>query len=280
MNGDPGAPVHVVRVPGLLPYGAGLDWQRRLARARIDGRLSTDLLLLVEHEPVLTHGRGATGPDSGAEAHEAGGIPRFEIERGGDVTYHGPGQLVGYPILDLEGFRKDLHWYVRTLEEALILSLGTLGVNGFRVADHTGVWVGDGTGLDSLGRGNASGESTGDRIAAGTLRKIASIGVHVSRWVTWHGFALNVRESALGPFAAIIPCGISGVSMTSLETEGGHAQWEEVVAAVEAGFGKAFETRMEESSPDELKRLGLALDPAPELGRSTSRREPAIPDHG
>jgi lipoyl(octanoyl) transferase len=299
MSGDRGPLVHVVRVPGLLPFEAGLDWQRRLARARIDGRLSTDLLLLVEHEPVLTLGRGATGSESGPQDLAAGGIPRFEIERGGDVTYHGPGQLVGYPILDLEGFRKDLHWYVRTLEEALILSLGMLSVHGFRVADHTGVWVGDGRGLDTLGREKASGgdrdagygdargsaagggaEETGDfvrrRIAAGSLRKIASIGVHVSRWVTWHGFALNVSEAALGPFSAIIPCGIRGVSMTSLETEGPAAPWEEIVSAVESGFGKAFQTRTVRWSPGELERLDLAL----ERGPPTRRPEPALPDRG
>ncbi|MEJ2320401.1 MAG: hypothetical protein P8Y21_13840 [Gemmatimonadales bacterium] len=177
--------------------------------------------------------------------------------------------------------------------------MGMLSVHGFRVADHTGVWVGDGRGLDTLGREKASGgdrdagygdargsaagggaEETGDfvrrRIAAGSLRKIASIGVHVSRWVTWHGFALNVSEAALGPFSAIIPCGIRGVSMTSLETEGPAAPWEEIVSAVESGFGKAFQTRTVRWSPGELERLDLAL----ERGPPTRRPEPALPDRG
>jgi lipoyl(octanoyl) transferase len=274
MTGEPSPRVGVVRPPDLLPYEVGLDWQRRLARARIEGRLETDLLLLLEHEPVLTIGRGTTASVPGTGSPAGGGsptrseIPQFEVERGGDITYHGPGQLVGYPILDLEGFRKDLHWYVRTLEEALILALAPLGVRGFRVGDHTGVWVGEGSGLVD--------RVVGDRIAAGSLRKIASIGVHVSRWVTWHGFALNVREAALGPFSAIIPCGIPGVSMTSLESEGLAVSWEDVVAEVESGFGRAFEARMERIGQGELERLGLALEPSgPDL-----QPERALSDHG
>jgi len=279
MTGERSPRVGVVRLPDLLPYEVGLDWQRRLARARIEGRLGTDLLLLLEHEPVLTIGRGATAsaPGTGSPAGSASlsrsEIPQLEVERGGDITYHGPGQLVGYPILDLEGFRKDVHWYVRTLEEALILALAPLGLRGFRVGDHTGVWVGEGSGLDRLGRPEVADDeartSVGvvrdrvvrDRIATGSLRKIASIGVHVSRWVTWHGFALNVREAALGPFSSIIPCGIPCVSMTSLESEGLAVSWEDVVAEVESGFGRAFEARMERIGQGELERLGLALEP-------------------
>ncbi|MEE9471430.1 MAG: lipoyl(octanoyl) transferase LipB [Gemmatimonadota bacterium] len=289
MTGEPSRRVGVVRLPDLLPYEAGLDWQRKLARARIDGRLSTDLPLLLQHAPVMTLGRGATASASGTGS-PAGNvslsrseIPQFEVERGGDITYHGPGQIVGYPILDLEGFRKDLHWYVRTLEEALILALAPLGARGFRVGDHTGVWVGEGRGLDRQGRRDRTGDETGasadvvrDRIAAGSLRKIASIGVHVSRWVTWHGFALNVSEAALGPFSAIVPCGIPGVSMTSLESEGLAVSWEDVVAKVESGFGRAFEARMEEFGQGELERLGLAL----ELGGPDLRPAPAVADHG
>jgi lipoate-protein ligase B len=294
MTGESSPRVGVVRLPDLLPYEVGLDWQRRLARARIEGRLETDLLLLLEHEPVLTIGRGATasapgtGRPAGGESLSRSEIPQFEIERGGDITYHGPGQLVGYPILDLEGFRKDLHWYVRTLEEALILALAPFGVRGFRVGDHTGVWVGEGSGLDRLGRPEVADDEARasvaavddrvvrDRIAAGSLRKIASIGVHVSRWVTWHGFALNVREAALGPFSSIIPCGIPGVSMTSLESEGLAVSWEDVVAEVESGFGRAFEARMERIGQGELERLGLALKP----GGPDLQPERAFSDHG
>jgi len=116
----------------------------------------------------------------------------FEVERGGDVTYHGPGQLVGYPIFDLGGHRQDLHWYLRQLEEVLIAALREFGVVAERNPGYTGVWT--------------SG------------RKIASIGVHVKQWVTWHGFALNVTTE-LSPFDLIIPCGIPGVIMTSLAKE-------------------------------------------------------------
>ena len=294
MTGEPSRRVGVVRLPDLLPYEEGLDWQRRLARARIEGRLATDLLLLLEHEPVLTLGRGATAsaPGTGSPAGSASlspsEIPQLEVERGGDITYHGPGQLVGYPILDLDGYRKDLHWYVRTLEEALILALAPFGVRGFRVGDHTGVWVGEGSGLDRLGRPEVADDEAGasvgavhdrvvpDRIAAGSLRKIASIGVHVSRWVTWHGFALNVREAALGPFSSIIPCGIPGVSMTSLESEGLAVSWEDVVVEVESGFGRAFEARMERIGQGELERLGLALEP----DGADPQTERALSDHG
>ncbi len=149
-------------------------------------------------------------------------------ERGGDVTYHGPGQLVGYPILDLTSYRQDLHWYLRTLEQALIDALARLGVPAERKPGYTGVWT-------------AQGE-----------RKIASIGVHVKQWVTWHGFALNVTTD-LAAFGRIVPCGITGVEMTSIEKERGRgkgegALWDEAVAAVIQGFEAAFEVVARASS--------------------------------
>jgi lipoyl(octanoyl) transferase len=197
---------------GRVSYGEALEWQRRLARARIARRLPHDLLLLLEHPPVITLGRGAhlehvlAGDD----------VERFDVERGGDVTYHGPGQLVGYPILDLGGYQPDLHWYLRTLETALILALGELGIEAQRRDGLTGVWT----------RG----------------RKIASIGVHVKQWVTWHGFALNVTTD-LDAFDCIVPCGISGVVMTSVEREVPApfpALWNDTVAATVRGFEQAF----------------------------------------
>jgi len=177
-----------------MPYGDALSLQRRLADDRLAGRLDADLLLLVEHPPVVTLGRGTreTSLPLDPEALRRRGIEVFEVERGGDVTYHGPGQLVGYPIFDLRGHREDLHWYLRQLEEALIVALKGLGITGERNPGYTGVWT----------RG----------------RKIASIGVHVKQWVTWHGFALNVTTE-LSPFDLIIPCGIAGVVMTSVEGE-------------------------------------------------------------
>lgn len=219
-----------------MPYAQALAWQRALARARIAGRAARDVLLLVEHPPVITLGRGAhrehvVHPD---------GVDVFEIERGGDVTFHGPGQLVGYPILDLTGHRRDLHWYLRTLEHALIEALSALGVPAERRAPHTGVWTHG--------------------------RKIASVGVHVKQWVTWHGFALNVTTD-LSSFDRIVPCGIVGVEMTSVERErdgpgnagagGAGLLWHETVAAVILGFERAFGVRATTVSKDYREELSL-----------------------
>ena len=202
---------------GRVPYRQALDWQRALAQARIDGGLEEDVLLLLEHPPVVTLGRTARG----AHVLRPEGVDVAEVERGGDVTFHGPGQLVGYPILDLHAapYRQDLHWYLRTLEDALIAALAELEVPAERRAGYTGVWTGGG-------------------------RKIASIGVHVKQWVTWHGFALNVTTD-LSAFERIVPCGISGVEMTSVERETGNGKretglWDASVAAVVLGFERAF----------------------------------------
>ncbi|HUL02626.1 MAG TPA: lipoyl(octanoyl) transferase LipB [Gemmatimonadales bacterium] len=212
---------------GLVPYAEALAWQRRLARARIDGTLAHDVLLLVEHPPVVTLGRAAR------QAHllDATGIDVVEVERGGDVTYHGPGQLVGYPILDLTQHRPDVHWYLRALEQALIEALAILGIPAERRPGYTGVWT----------RG----------------RKIASIGVHVKQWVTWHGFALNVTTD-LSEFDRIVPCGIEGVEMTSVAREAGDVGrgtcdvWrrEQAVDAVVRGFEQAFGARASAVLPD------------------------------
>jgi lipoyl(octanoyl) transferase len=242
--------IHLVPVEGRVPYHEGLAWQRSLARDRIEGRLDADLLLLLEHEPVVTFGRGARESNlvASPELLSAAGVATAEVERGGDVTYHGPGQLVGYPILDLGGWRKDLHWYLRQVEEALILALGRLGLEGFRVPGFTGVWVGD--------PGGAASEA--DR-AAGRARKIASIGVHVSRWVTWHGFALNLTREPLERFSLIVPCGISSVRMTCLEAEGRTTEKGAVYEAVREGFARAFEAdvvRTAPTRPGQAPRIG------------------------
>ncbi len=205
--------LHVVQA-GTVPYAEALEWQRQLAEDRIAGRLSHDLLLLLEHPPVVTLGRNSHA----AHLLKPAGIDVFEVERGGDVTFHGPGQLVGYPILDLAAYRKDLHWYLRTLEQALIEALGILAIPGERSAGFTGVWT----------RG----------------RKIASIGIHVKQWVTWHGFALNVTTD-LAHFERIVPCGIPGVVMTSVQQERGTGSreqlWREAVQAVIRGFEMTFD---------------------------------------
>jgi lipoyl(octanoyl) transferase len=229
--------IHLVPVSTRVPYAAGLQWQRELARAKIAGDLPQDFVLLLEHEPVVTMGRGATQANLvSPELMEAAGIAIVEVERGGDVTYHGPGQVVGYPILDLASYRKDLHWYLRQLEEALIVALDELGLPSFRSPGYTGVWVGSPS-------GDSDEAAAADR-AAGRIRKISSIGVHVSRWVTWHGFALNRTREPLDGFRLIVPCGIPDVHMTSLEAEGIEtADWD-LYAALGTGFARAFGTRV------------------------------------
>ena len=199
---------------GTVPYEDALGWQRRIAEDRIAGRLPHDVLLLLEHPPVVTLGRNAHAVNL---LHPAG-IEVVEVERGGDVTFHGPGQLVGYPILDLRAYKQDLHWYLRTLGQALIDALRILAIPAERNPGLTGVWT----------RG----------------RKIASIGIHVKQWVTWHGFALNVTTD-LTHFERIVPCGIQGVEMTSVERETGNEKretlWGETVRAVVRGFERVFE---------------------------------------
>src|SRR4051794_36664944 len=202
---DSRVPSLLVQHLGVLPYAEALEYQRAVARARITGEISEDVLLLVEHPPVVTLGRSSKEKHllAGPELLAARGIELFEVERGGDVTFHGPGQLVGYPIVDLKRHRKDLHWYLRQVEEALIAALGELGVAGGRSPGYTGVWTGD------------ADEPGGELVPR---RKIASIGVHARDWVTWHGFALNVNTE-LSYFDLIVPCGIAGVDMTSVARE-------------------------------------------------------------
>ena len=209
---------------GRMPYGEALTLQRTLAQRRIQRSLARDLLLLVEHPPVITLGRGAH-PENMTAPHEfleARGVELYTVERGGDVTFHGPGQLVGYPIFDLTEHRPDLHWFLRALEEALIVALAQCGISAERRPGYTGVWTG------------------------GQARKIASIGVHVKQWVTWHGFALNVVTD-LSYFDLIVPCGIPDVTMTSMQRElaenGPRDLWGIALDAVVLGFAQVFGQR-------------------------------------
>jgi lipoate-protein ligase B len=218
---------------GRRPYVEVLELQRELCRRRADGAQPHDVLLLVEHDPVFTLGRGTCPASlpSPVAALTARGAEVHEVERGGDVTFHGPGQLVGYPIIDLSNHRQDLHWYLRGIEAALMDALAVLGVHGHRIEGRTGVWTGG--------------------------RKIASIGVHVKRWVTLHGFALNVSTD-LSWFDLVVPCGIPGVRMTSVAAEGGTAAPGAVRAAVAGAFARRF-----------------GLDPRP-VDAGTLRRHPAV----
>jgi lipoate-protein ligase B len=195
---------------GIRPFGEMLELQRAVARARISGEIPQDVLLLVEHPPVITLGRSSRDAHLLANPDQlrARGVDVFEVERGGDVTFHGPGQLVGYPIVDLKRHRQDLHWYLRQVEEILIRALARYAVDGARVSKYTGVWTNG--------------------------RKIASIGVHARDWVTWHGFALNV-STELSYFDLIVPCGIPDVTMTSMQREVGRTVTVGEVAPVVAG---------------------------------------------
>lgn len=203
---------------GRMPYAEALELQRSIARDRISGAISQDVLLLMEHPPVVTLGRSSKEKNLTAspEFLQSRGVELFEVERGGDVTFHGPGQLVGYPIIDLKRHRQDLHWYLRSIEQALINSLADYGIPGERNTAYTGVWT----------RG----------------KKIASIGVHARDWVTWHGFALNVTTE-LSYFNLIVPCGIDGVVMTSIARELGveEVSAHDVTERVTAKFAEAFD---------------------------------------
>jgi len=183
---------------GTVPYTEAWELQRHLAERRRRDEIG-DVLLLLEHPPVYTRGRRSQPEElpMGAEWYEAQGIEVLDTDRGGLVTYHGPGQLVAYPIVQLRGYGGDVHEYVRGLEQTMIRALGEAGVRASLIEGLTGVWVG--------------------------TRKIGSIGLHVSRGVTTHGLAINVNND-LQPFEWVVPCGIEGVSMTSLSRELGAEQ--------------------------------------------------------
>jgi lipoyl(octanoyl) transferase len=184
--------LHFVHLPGLIDYAAGLKLQEDHCAAILAGT-AEDTIFLLEHQPVYTIGRlrdQSSLRDPASLPH-----PLHETNRGGQATYHGPGQLVGYPILDLTPRGKDLHEHLRKLEDALIQACHHFGVAADRRPGLTGVWVEN--------------------------RKLASIGVGVRKWISMHGFAINITQESLPPFFVITPCGLDGVSMTSLESEAG-----------------------------------------------------------
>ncbi|MGJ3246562.1 MAG: lipoyl(octanoyl) transferase LipB [Elainellaceae cyanobacterium] len=174
---------------GLIPYRIAWNWQQLLVQARREHPTLDDVLIVLEHPPVYTLGRGASLDFIKFDV-ENSSYDLFRVERGGEVTYHCPGQLVAYPILNLHFYRKDLHWYLRQLEEVIIHTLAQYGLAGDRLDGLTGVWL-DG-------------------------RKVAAIGINVSRWVTMHGFSLNVCPDLNG-FQNIVPCGIADKPVGSLE---------------------------------------------------------------
>jgi lipoyl(octanoyl) transferase len=195
-----------------VPYSVAWDWQRSLLEERIKDASLDDVLLLLEHPPVYTLGQGASLEFLKFNPSEVA-VEVHRVERGGEVTYHCPGQLVGYPILNLRHYQQDLHWYLRQLEEVLIQLLGSYGLKGDRVAGMTGVWL--------------------------EGRKVAAIGIKVSRWITMHGFALNVCPDLTG-FQQIVPCGIANKPVGSLAQFIPGICVEDVRTSVAAAFAEVF----------------------------------------
>ena len=212
--------VQVIR-PGLVSYQEGLELQQQ-ARQRVAGGDVAGVLILLEHQPVITTGRGGGRENlrtslSGLQAER---IEVVETNRGGNITCHNPGQLVGYPVLNLSRWQEDVHWYVEQLEEVLIRTVARYGIVAGRKARYTGVWAGN--------------------------RKMAAIGVSVRNWITGHGFALNVNND-LALFQQIVPCGIEDFGVTSLQTAGVTANVSAVADQLLAEFATVFAAELQQT---------------------------------
>jgi lipoyl(octanoyl) transferase len=236
-----------VRELGRIDYARALEVQQQMVAQRKEG-LIADQLLLLEHPHVITLGRNGHLENLLADEHVLGraGIAYQPTDRGGDITYHGPGQLVGYPILDLREWKRDVGAYVRAIEQVIIDTLADYGISGGRIPGLTGVWVEE--------------------------SKIAAIGVHISRWVTSHGFALNVSTD-LSYFQYIVPCGLTR-PVTSMERLGARATLAEISGTLAAHFGRIFSVEMENAhdrrsdAPNGREHCGRDADQvAEEAGR-------------
>lgn len=215
---------------GRRPYKQTWDYQEELLQQKIKAKQENlnqpDYLLFVEHNPVYTLGKN--GKEKNLLINDqmlaARGIEFFHINRGGDITFHGPEQLVGYPVLDLDNYKTDLGWYLRSLEEVIILTIGEYGLKGERSKGETGVWL--------------------DAAIKGKERKICAMGIRCSRWITMHGFALNVNVD-LNYFNFITPCGIQDKQVTSMQKELGYAvDMKEVKAKLVKNFEQVFDARI------------------------------------
>jgi lipoyl(octanoyl) transferase len=239
--------VWVVRC-GPVPYAEARKAQSRLAAARVGAEIP-DVLLLLEHPPVYTRGRRSRPEElpMGEDWYRTQGIEVCDTDRGGAVTYHGPGQLVGYPVISLRPYGDDVHAYVRGLERVTIETLSGLGIEAETADGLTGIWTGG--------------------------RKIGSIGVHISRGVTTHGFAINVNND-LQPFEWIVPCGIEGVRMTSAARElGAEQDFARFSDTVAKRFGEVYERRLVEIDAPELADRVDALEA---LAAHPAEREAAL----
>jgi lipoyl(octanoyl) transferase len=243
-------PLWCVRT-GLVPYAEAGELQKRIEAARLAGAVP-DVLLLLEHPPVYTRGRRTTADElpMGESWYRLQGIDVVDSDRGGRVTYHGPGQLVGYPIVSLRPYGDDVHGYVRRMEQVIVGSLAACGIEAGPIEGLTGVWT-------------YQRRERRQRSQRRERRKIASIGVHVSRGITRHGFAVNVSND-LQPFEWVVPCGIDNCRMTSITRETGIEQdVERFMAVVSAEFGRVYERQPVAVTPAELElSTEAALEPA------------------
>jgi lipoate-protein ligase B len=229
---------YAVRFPDRIDFGRALAWQLHICELKRNRPLP-DVLLLLEHPPVITLGRNGSWHNLlvSEETLRGRGVSRYHIDRGGDITYHGPGQLVGYPLLKLEPPERDVHRYMSNLEETIMRVLRDYGIGAGRQDKLTGVWTGSG--------------------------KICAMGVHISRWITRHGFALNVNTD-LSYYDLIVPCGLAGKSVTSMQALLGHeVPVPEVAERLSLHFGSIFGREMismEASIPeDSVDDSGVAL---------------------
>jgi lipoyl(octanoyl) transferase len=250
----PCPPVWVVSFPGLVPYREAWDLQRRLWTARHAGRIP-DTLLFLEHEPVVTLGKNAHRENLllDAAGFQSRGVEVVEVDRGGDVTWHGPGQLVGYWIFDLRALYQDVHRYLREIEEVLIRVLARHRIEAVRSAGATGVWVGN--------------------------EKVAAIGMHLSHWVSTHGFALNLSPD-LAAFSWIVPCGLRGRGVTSMHRlTGGPVLRPDVEREVIEEMTRLFAREAHRLAPHELYELLLDAEgrrPGPDRASSPAGGAPAM----
>jgi lipoyl(octanoyl) transferase len=260
------AEVWVVR-SGQVPYPYAREAQRALEDARHAGAIP-DLLLLLEHPPVYTTGRRTTAKElpMGEAWYRMQGIDVAATDRGGRVTYHGPGQLVGYPIISLKPYGDDVYAYIRRMERVMIEALAEAGVRAGTIDGLTGVWT-EGPRPDDP-----------EALAAGaeTARKIGSIGVHVNRTITTHGFAINVNND-LQPFEWVIPCGIDACRMTSLTRElGAEQDFQPFATTVRDRFGEVYGRTPVEVASAHLAEL---VDGVGALVDESDLRAPAAPSH-
>jgi lipoyl(octanoyl) transferase len=243
---------------GRIAYDEAAALQQHLVAARKIGA-APDLLLFCEHPHVITLGRNGKREHLRVSEpllrHE--GVEFHHTNRGGDITYHGPGQIVGYPVLDLNRIRRDVVWYVRQLEQSMIRATSSFGIRAFRVPGRTGVWVDGPAGRDA---------------GSGREEKLAAIGVHISRWVTSHGFAYNVSTD-LRFFDLITPCGIAGCAVTSLEKLLGRpVSRADAIARLSEGFSDTFGLELVPAEPAELSGWLAEAEP---LGRRRPEWETA-----